>query len=133
VISVKWYWWMLIVIVALVIIIGIWYYVEYNRNQVQLKQYMIELGLFDKNANLKEIHDYTLNACKESNSKLVATLVGTSGIGVYISFDYNTDYNKEVVQNEIITFQNQLCDCINSKGFSIIDLFNPVEKCVVIE
>ena len=129
----KWYWWMLIVIVVLAIIIGVWYYIEANKNLEQLDKYMTELGLFDKNTSLDEIHDYTLQACNESYSKLNSALVGMAGMGLYLSHNYNADYNKDKINEDIALFQNKVCDCINSKGFNIVDIFNPVEDCVVKE
>ena len=114
---------MLIAIVIISVIIGVWYYIESNKNLEQLKMFYAE----SKDLNTKqEVYNYTLKACKDAYSKLNASLLSLGGMGAYLSLhknDSNTD--------DIKLFNKQICDCVNSKNFNIVDLFNQTEECKI--
>ena len=75
-----------------------------------------------QNITRQEVIDFTLNACNNAYSKTVASQVTLKGFGVYLSLHKNYS-NKE----DIVIFNKQICDCVNSKKFNIIDLFYPIE------
>lgn len=116
----KWYWWagiILAILVIITILINILYSIEVKENRIQLNTYFSEINNYNTQ---NEIYNYSIDSCNESNSRMSGELIGLAGLGKLLDLNLNSE---ELVEN----FKIEMCACLDSKGFNLVDFFNSVK------